>query len=264
MHALLETLPLPVIIRDAERRVTLVNAAWEKMLGIPRQEIVGKTARRRSAHRSGPTITARPTTKCSRPASRCATRPSFTARDGTDYNVIVAKTPLLAEDGTITGIASVVTDISEQKRIADVLERARVSAEAAVQAKSRFLANMSHELRTPLNGVVGMASLLENTALDAKQRRFVRTLQSSAEALITLINDVLDLSKAEAGKLELAQRPVRAAPRARAGGRRCSARAPTTRASRSRRTSRAACPPTIAGRSRSACARCSAISSTTR
>ena len=127
--------------------------------------------------------------------------------DGTDYDVIVAKTPLVAEDGTVTGIASVVTDISEQKRTAEVLEKARMSAEAAVQAKSRFLANMSHELRTPLNGVVGMASLLENTALDAKQRRFVRTLKTSAEALITLINDVLDLSKAEAGKLELARGP---------------------------------------------------------
>ena len=206
MHALLETLPLPVIIRDAERRVTLVNAAWEEMLGITRQDIVGKTLDS-TRSRPCPTITARPTTKCSRPRSRCATKPSCTARDGTVFNVIVAKTPLLAEDGTITGIASVITDISEQKRTAAVLEKARVSAEAAVQAKSRFLANMSHELRTPLNGVVGMASLLENTALDAKQRRFVRTLKTSAEALITLINDVLDLSKAEAGKLELARGP---------------------------------------------------------
>ena len=91
--------------------------------------------------------------------------------------MLVAKTPLLAEDGTMTGIASVVTDISDQKRTAELLERARQSAEAAVQAKSRFLANMSHELRTPLNGVVGMASLLANTALDARQRRFVRTLR---------------------------------------------------------------------------------------
>jgi signal transduction histidine kinase len=125
----------------------------------------------------------------------------LTLPDGRAFSVIVAKTPLLAEDGTVTGIASVITDISEQKRMRD-------AAEAAMHAKSRFLANMSHELRTPLNGVVGMASLLENTALDARQRRFVRTLKSSAEALITLINDVLDLSKAEAGKLELSLAPV--------------------------------------------------------
>jgi len=126
---------------------------------------------------------------------------------GEIFHVLIAKTPLIAEDGTVTGIAAVITDISAQKRIAENLDRARLAAEAAVHAKSIFLANMSHELRTPLNGVVGMASLLENTALDAKQRRFVRTLKSSAEALITLINDVLDLSKAEAGKLELERTP---------------------------------------------------------
>jgi PAS domain S-box-containing protein len=206
MHALLETLPLPVIIRDAERRVTMVNAAWEDMLGVPRQDIIGKQLD------SDPTL---PKSIGHRETDDevLATKKSLRyetavhASDGTVYNVIVAKTPLVAEDGAIVGIASVTTDISEQKRTAVVLERARVSAEAAVQAKSRFLANMSHELRTPLNGVVGMASLLENTALDAKQRRFVRTLKSSAEALITLINDVLDLSKAEAGKLELARAP---------------------------------------------------------
>ena len=206
MHALLETLPLPVIIRDADLRVTMVNAAWEKMLGVPRHEIVGRLLDR------DPT---RPDTQGRRETDEevLATKQSLRyetsvhARDGTIYNVLVAKTPLVHEDGSITGIAAVVTDISEQKRTTAMLERARVSAEAAVQAKSRFLANMSHELRTPLNGVVGMASLLENTALDAKQRRFVRTLKSSAEALITLINDVLDLSKAEAGKLELAQAP---------------------------------------------------------
>jgi PAS domain S-box-containing protein len=206
MHALLETLPLPVIIRDAERRVTMVNAAWEDMLGVPRQDIIGKQL---DSDPSLPKTIGHRETDDEVLATKKSLRyeTAVHAKDGTVYNVIVAKTPLVAEDGAIVGIASVTTDISEQKRTAAVLERARVSAEAAVQAKSRFLANMSHELRTPLNGVVGMASLLENTALDAKQRRFVRTLKSSAEALITLINDVLDLSKAEAGKLELARAP---------------------------------------------------------
>jgi PAS domain S-box-containing protein len=206
LRALLETLPLPVILRDAERRVTLVNAAWEKMMGIPRQDIIGKLLDHSTMH--APVNKLQETDDellAERKSLRYET--SLYAADGTAFEVIIAKTPLMAEDGTITGIASVVTDISEQKRTAEALEKARVSAEAAVLAKSRFLANMSHELRTPLNGVVGMASLLENTALDAKQRRFVRTLKSSAEALITLINDVLDLSKAEAGKLELARGP---------------------------------------------------------
>ncbi|HEU4780799.1 MAG TPA: ATP-binding protein [Steroidobacteraceae bacterium] len=206
LRALLETLPLPVILRDAERRVTLVNDAFEKMTGIPRQEIIGKPLDDYSGRIPVPNH--RETDDeliAERKSLRYET--SLMAADGTIFDVIVAKTPLLAEDGTITGIASVLTDISDQKRTAEFLEKARVAAEAAVQAKSRFLANMSHELRTPLNGVVGMASLLENTALDAKQRRFVRTLKSSAEALITLINDVLDLSKAEAGKLTLANGP---------------------------------------------------------
>jgi PAS domain S-box-containing protein len=200
MQALLETLPLPVIIRDADRRVTLVNAAFEKMTGAHRDTVVGRTLDAgpmrpapRNHHETDDELFA---TK--RPLSY---ETVLTLPDGRAFSVIVAKTPLLAEDGTVTGIASVITDISEQKRMRD-------AAEAAMHAKSRFLANMSHELRTPLNGVVGMASLLENTALDARQRRFVRTLKSSAEALITLINDVLDLSKAEAGKLELSLAPV--------------------------------------------------------
>ncbi|HET9475629.1 MAG TPA: ATP-binding protein, partial [Steroidobacteraceae bacterium] len=179
----------------------------EQMIGVSRKDVIGRLLS--SLPNRAPTKGHLETDEqifSTRKPLRYET--TVQARDGTLYNVIVAKTPLLAEDGTLTGIASVVTDISDQKRNSAVLERARVSAEAAVQAKSRFLANMSHELRTPLNGVVGMTSLLENTTLDARQRRFVRTLRSSAEALITLINDVLDLSKAEAGKLELARGPV--------------------------------------------------------
>lgn len=90
------------------------------------------------------------------------------------------------------------------------LEQSRKIAEAAQagnRAKSEFLANMSHEIRTPMNGVVGMLQLLKDTSLSAEQYEFVEAIESSANSLVLLINDILDLSKIEAGKLELAPAP---------------------------------------------------------
>ncbi|MEM9457581.1 MAG: ATP-binding protein [Myxococcota bacterium] len=98
-------------------------------------------------------------------------------------------------------------DLEQEVDLAQELSAARIAAEDANRAKSSFLANMSHEVRTPMNAVIGMTDLLLETELSSRQRDVVGTIRSSSEALLVIINDILDLSKVESGKLELEQRP---------------------------------------------------------
>ncbi len=124
--------------------------------------------------------------------------------DGIFIPCLFNATPLLDENGDKRGSFVMVTDISALKQTEKKLQEAKSLAEHASHVKSSFLANMSHEIRTPLNGIIGSLELLHNEKMDvAKQKQFMKTAQESADFLLMLLNDILDLSKIEADKIEL-------------------------------------------------------------
>jgi signal transduction histidine kinase len=111
--------------------------------------------------------------------------------------------PVKLTSGPPKTVCMTTLDISEQKRNELELRRAKESAEQASRAKSDFVANISHEFRTPMNGIIGMTELLLDTAVTAEQKEYLDLLKSSSKSLLEMLNDILDLSKVEAGKLNL-------------------------------------------------------------
>lgn len=125
------------------------------------------------------------------------------AKSGERVEVALATSPLFDEDNRHIGEIAIGRDVGERNRIGRELMAAKEAAEASSRAKVEFLATMSHEIRTPMNGVIGMTHLVLDADPTPEQRKYLRLALSSAEALMTILNDILDLSKIEAGKLEL-------------------------------------------------------------
>jgi PAS domain S-box-containing protein len=195
---LVEVSPAAVVVMDAEERVTGWNPAAAALFGYTADEAIGRGIdelvvpdeyRTESREVTVDALGEGRTRRITRRANK----------DGALLDVEMELVPLrFGEENS--GFYAIYHDITE-------LQRARQEAEAATQAKSAFLATMSHEIRTPMNAVIGMTDLLLGTELTGEQREFAEVVHVSGDALLHVIDDILDYSKIEAGKLELEREP---------------------------------------------------------
>lgn len=128
---------------------------------------------------------------------------ALTLRDGREIVLLTNKTPLFASDGQIMGVLGIFYDITERKKTELALAQAKEQAEAANIAKSEFLENMSHNLRTPLSGIIGFSSIIKEEIQDPKLKQYADHLSDSANALLNLLNEILDIIRWTAGKTPL-------------------------------------------------------------
>ena len=200
VEGLIEAIPLPVYIKDAEGRYLRLNRAFEIFIGIKREDFIGKTLYELLARDDARFHSEMDTELLARGGTQTY-ETIVHGRDGLSHNAIYRKATLTRRDGSIYGLLGTIIDITDRKKAEIEMQLAKEAAEAASRAKSDFLANMSHEIRTPMNGIIGMTDLALDTALTEEQREFLGIVKSSAESLLTIINDILDFSKIEAGKL---------------------------------------------------------------
>ncbi|NKB55729.1 MAG: PAS domain S-box protein [Alphaproteobacteria bacterium] len=191
-----------MFVKDQDGRYLLSNKANADMRGFEPEEMIGKTARELLGAEEAAIYeqTDLQVMETLMPVER-ETR--VRGADGVVRDLFSSKFPVIAENGRFIAIGSVLNDITDQKRVEEELKAAKEEAERVADAKSDFIAVISHEVRTPMNGVLGMARLMLEQPLLEEQRSQVQTIVESSEALLTILNDLLDVSKLEAGKLEL-------------------------------------------------------------
>ncbi|MGE9292146.1 MAG: ATP-binding protein, partial [Puniceicoccales bacterium] len=197
--------PLAFIEWDLDRRITSWNPAAERIFGYSADEIVGQSFSwlvHEHFLSSGNDIF----TKLLSNAGGFSSTNENVTRNGRVITCEWYNTPLMNEQGKIIGIASLVNDITDRIRYEEELKKSKEAADAANHSKDEFLAVMSHEIRTPMNSIIGFADLLREQAIDADQLESIDIIKANAYTLLELINNVLNYSRLDSGRVVLEHR----------------------------------------------------------
>jgi two-component system, sensor histidine kinase and response regulator len=203
--AICETTNDSIVMMDNEEKIAYMNDAAAKTFGYTREEILGKDLhttiapkRYFEAYKKGFSkfkLTGQG------PAVGKTLELAALQKDGTEIPIELSLSTIKTDDEL--NFVGIIRDISDRKLAAETLQKAKDKADDANLAKTEFLASMSHEIRTPMNAIIGLADLLQETTLDPEQLQYVKTLQSAGKNLLNIINDILDISKVEAGQIQL-------------------------------------------------------------
>ena len=198
---LIDNIPLNVIVSDYAGQILRINEYALKTVGISAEELYEHNVMTFYANPSERKNILEMIQKEGRVNQHMVT---FQRLDKSKMDIMLSIIPIIYD--TKKALLTIMVDLTERIKMEEELRRAKELADSANKAKSDFLANMSHEIRTPMNAIIGFSELLNEEIKEARLKGYVKTIKNAGRSLLTLINDILDLSKIEAGKLEIHKR----------------------------------------------------------
>jgi PAS domain S-box-containing protein len=205
-RTLIEAAPLGIFVLDAQGHFEIVNDAYCALSGRNREDLLGREAATLAPPEQQAALRSTFHTQFARGAPAQQEYEGL-VKDGVRRTILSQAVQISGPDGQPRRLVFL-SDITERKQTEERMRAANAALEQASQLKSAFVATMSHEMRTPLNGIIGLINLLLGTPLTPQQHEYVTALQTSGDALLSLISDILDFSKIEAGQLSLEAQPL--------------------------------------------------------
>ncbi|HPM01401.1 MAG TPA: ATP-binding protein [Candidatus Cloacimonadota bacterium] len=209
LRLIIDSSPNLIFVKDLNSRYLLANKALTDLYHISQEDIIGKTDYDFACNKEEANQFRQADIEVlNNKEAKIVNEETLTNQEGFTRYFYTIKIPLLDKKGDIFALLGVATDISEIKKAEQALREARQIAEQANKTKSEFLANMSHEIRTPMNAILGFSELIKSKNTDPQLKEWVDSIYHSGKNLLRLINDILDLSKIEAGKIDIQQNDI--------------------------------------------------------